>query len=204
MAAGTILVEAAARPALSEQRLETCAHKGAGHPDTLTDGACQAAAVALAGAYQQAFGAPMHFNVDKGLLAAGRSAPRFGGGKVLDPAKLLICGRAADPNGRFDVAQVVTQAARGYLVRTLHRGAGNIRVECEVRRGSRSLEAVYGGARRTANDTSFGVGFWRTRGSSAWCSRRPRCYARASCAPASRQRVTISRSWVCGATARSG
>lgn len=160
MAAGTILVEAAARPPLSEQRLEICEHKGAGHPDTLTDGACEAAATALAGAYQQAFGAPMHFNVDKGLLAAGRSAPRFGGGELLAPAKLLICGRAAEPDGRFDVAEVVTTAARGYLLGTLHRGAGNIRIECEVSRGSRSLEAVYGGARRTANDTSFGVGFW--------------------------------------------
>jgi S-adenosylmethionine synthetase len=157
---GAILVEAAARPPLSERRLEICEHKGAGHPDTLTDGACEAAAAALAGAYRRAFGAPMHFNVDKGLLVAGRSAPRLGGGEVLGPAKLVICGRAAEPDGRFEIAEVVTEAARGHLVRTLHRGAGNIRVECEVRRGSRSMEAVYGSARRTANDTSFGVGFW--------------------------------------------
>lgn len=71
MRAGEIVVEAAARPPLAERRLEICEHKGVGHPDTLTDGACEAAAVALAGAYRQAFGAPMHFNVDKGLLAAG-------------------------------------------------------------------------------------------------------------------------------------
>jgi len=160
MRPGEILVEAAARPPLPKRRLEICEHKGAGHPDTLTDGACEAAAAALAGAYRQAFGGPMHFNVDKGLLVAGRSAPRFGGGEVLEPAKLVICGRAAEPNGRFEIAKVVTEAARGYLDRTLHRGAGNIRVECEVRRGSRSLEAVYDGAHRTANDTSFGAGFW--------------------------------------------
>lgn len=33
-----------------------CEHKGIGHPDTLTDGACEAAAVALAGAYLSTFG----------------------------------------------------------------------------------------------------------------------------------------------------
>lgn len=160
MRAGEILVEAAVRPPLAEQRLEICEHKGAGHPDTLTDGACEAAATALAQAYRQAFGAPRHFNVDKGLLVAGRSAPRFGGGEVLEPARLLICGRAAEPDGRFDVAEVVATAARGYLLGILHRGAESIRVECAVRSGSRSLEAVYGSARRVANDTSFGVGFW--------------------------------------------
>lgn len=160
MRAGEILVEAAVRPPLAEQRLEICEHKGAGHPDTLTDGACEAAATALAQAYRQAFGAPRHFNVDKGLLVAGRSAPRFGGGEVLEPARLLICGRAAEPDGRFDVAEVVATAARGYLLGILHRGAESIRVECAVRSGSRSLEAVYGSARRVANDTSLGVGFW--------------------------------------------
>ncbi|MFN0299751.1 MAG: methionine adenosyltransferase [Burkholderiales bacterium] len=54
--ADAILVEAAARPPLAERRLEICEHKGAGHPDTLTDGACEAAAPALADAYRQAVG----------------------------------------------------------------------------------------------------------------------------------------------------
>jgi S-adenosylmethionine synthetase len=48
--------------------LEICEHNGIGHPDTLTDGACEAAAVALARAYREAFGRVLHFNVDKGLL----------------------------------------------------------------------------------------------------------------------------------------
>lgn len=160
MIPGDVIVEAAARPPLHQRRLEICEHKGVGHPDTITDGACEAAAVALAAAYREAFGASMHFNVDKGLLVAGRSAPRFGGGEVLEPAKLLICGRAADPGGRFDVGKVAAQAARRYLNGTLRRGADHFRVECEVRRGSRNLEAVYAGASRAANDTSFGVGFW--------------------------------------------
>ena len=157
-----VIVEAAARPPLAERRLEMCEHKGIGHPDSLTDGACEASAVALAAAYREAFGAPMHFNVDKGLLVGGTSAPRFGGGEVLEPATLLICGRAADTQGRFDVTEVATQAARKYLARTLRRGAGDFRIACEIRRGSADLQSLYEGKHDSpgANDTSFGVGFW--------------------------------------------
>lgn len=162
MAASGIMVEAAPRPPVAERRLEICEHKGLGHPDSLTDGACEAAAVALASAYRKAFGAPMHFNVDKGLLVAGRSAPRFGGGEVLEPAKLVICGRAAEAHRRFEVVGVVTEAARGYLARTVRRGAGNFRFECAVRSGSANLESPFEirEAVPGANDTSFGVGFW--------------------------------------------
>lgn len=162
MESADIIVEPAARPPLAERRLELCEHKGAGHPDSLTDGACEAAAVALAAAYREAFGAPMHFNVDKGLLVGGRSAPRFGGGEVLEPPKLWICGRAARTQGRFDVAEAAAQAARRYLARNVRRGAGNFRVACEIRPGSADLQSLYeaGAGASVANDTSFGVGFW--------------------------------------------
>lgn len=160
MAADGILVEAAPRPPVALRRLEICEHKGIGHPDSLTDGACEAAAVALARAYREAFGAPRHFNVDKGLLVAGRSLPRFGGGRVLQPGRLLICGRAAEPDGSFDAGGVAADAARRYLERTLRRGAEHFRIECVIRRGSPNLEAAYVGAPVQANDTSFGVGYW--------------------------------------------
>lgn len=160
MAASGILVEAAPRPPLAQRRLEMCEHKGVGHPDSLTDGACEAAAVALSRAYRRAFGVPMHFNVDKGLLVAGCSAPRFGGGEVLQGPRLIICGRAADTAGRFDAIEEVMHAARRYLAGTLRRGAEHFRIECEIRRGSRDLEAVYAAGSPAANDTSFGVGFW--------------------------------------------
>ncbi|HEU4442750.1 MAG TPA: methionine adenosyltransferase [Burkholderiales bacterium] len=160
MTEADIMVESAALPALAERRLEVCEHKGVGHPDTLTDGACEAAAVALAGAYRRAFGRAMHFNVDKGLLVGGRSAPRFAGGVVLEPAKLVLCGRASDAGGRFDVADVALRAARGHLERALRRGAAHIEVRAEIRRGSASLESIYGGEQRAANDTSLGAGYW--------------------------------------------
>jgi S-adenosylmethionine synthetase len=155
-----VFVEAAAQPPLRERRLEMCEHKGLGYPDTMTDCACDAAAVALAGAYRKAFGGVMHFNVDKGLLVAGRSMPRFNGGQVLEPARLVICGRAADPRGHFGLAQTAADAAWRELSSILRRGLDRIRIECEIRPGSGALEAIYSGSMRTANDTSFGVGFW--------------------------------------------
>jgi len=157
----TILVEPAALPPVAARRIEICEHKGIGHPDSLTDGACEAAAVALAAAYRSSFGAPRHFNVDKGLLVAGRSAPRFGGGALLVPPKLVVCGRAADPGDLFNVSDEVMHAARAYLLRTLRRGADEFRIECEIRPGSSNLETVYANQALCANDTSFGVGFWR-------------------------------------------
>lgn len=156
-----IIVELAPLPPLSRRRFEICEHKGLGHPDTLTDGACEAAAVALAGAYRKAFGRSMHFNVDKGLLIGGRSSPRFGGGELLLPPKLVICGRAAASDGRFGVETVAAEAARTFLRQTLRRAAEAFRIECEIRAGSASLQGLYGtDAAPNANDTSIGVGFW--------------------------------------------
>ncbi|HEY7567610.1 MAG TPA: methionine adenosyltransferase, partial [Gemmatimonadaceae bacterium] len=39
-------------------------------------------------------GAVLHHNVDKVLLAAGSSAPRFGGGEVIAPMEIYLAGRA--------------------------------------------------------------------------------------------------------------
>ena len=102
----------------------------------------------------------MHFNVDKGLLVAGRSAPRFNGGAIVQPAKLIICGRATDAAGRFDIGATAGEAARRHLATQLRRGASNIRIECAIRRGSAALEAIYADSPHRANDTSYGVGYW--------------------------------------------
>lgn len=157
----TIVVQPAAVPRCGQRTAEICEHKGIGHPDTIADGICEAAAVALARAYRENFGRVLHFNVDKGLLVAGRSEPRFGGGRLEQHAKLIVCGRASNPGHRLDIERVVTAAAGQWLDKNLHSGAGLFRIGCEVREGSASLDQVYaanGGALR-ANDTSVGVGF---------------------------------------------
>jgi len=157
----TIHVHIAPRPPLSRRPVEICEHKGVGHPDTLTDGACEAAAVALAGAYLSAYGEVLHFNVDKGLLVAGRSAPRFGGGALLEPIKLIVCGRATNPDGKLDIEGIVTNAVREHLGRSVGSASEHFRVLCEIKEGSENLKQLYprSGLARCANDTSFGVGY---------------------------------------------
>lgn len=143
----------------AERPVEMCEHKGIGHPDTLTDGACEAAACALAAAYEDAFGRVLHFNVDKGLLVAGGSVPRFGGGTVTDAIKLIVCGRAAPCADKFDAREVVVAAVRDFLRRSVRVDPDIFSIIPEIKAGSASLTNVYASARVVANDTSFGVGF---------------------------------------------
>ncbi|PWB55874.1 MAG: S-adenosylmethionine synthetase [Nitrosomonadales bacterium] len=145
-----------------EQRgVEMCEHKGLGHPDTLADGVCEAASRALSLAYLKTYGRILHHNLDKGLLAAGRSTPRFGGGTIEEKARLIICGRATRPDPAFDVQEIVAKAARDYLETHLQEAAAGIEIDTHIREGSANLKQVF--ARSTdialANDTSFGMGF---------------------------------------------
>ncbi len=150
-----------ARPSAdcAERPVEMCEHKGVGHPDTLTDGACEAAACALAVAYEGAFGRVLHFNLDKGLLVAGCSEPRFGGGAIIEPIKLIVCGRATPCPDKFDLRELVTAAVIEYLARSVRVDPAIFQVIPEIKAGSANLAGIYASARAVANDTSFGVGF---------------------------------------------
>ena len=139
--------------------VEMCEHKGRGHPDTVTDAVCEAVAQELARTYEREFGGGMHFNVDKGLLVAGRSEPRFGGGEVLERPKLIVCGRASNPEGLLDLPQLVMSAAGKWLDANLHAGSSLFGLFCEVKEGSGNLKQVFGKTGVRANDTSFGVGY---------------------------------------------
>lgn len=76
--------------------LEIVERKGLGHPDSLVDGACEAVSRGLSRYYLKEFGAILHHNVDKGLLVGGRARARFGGGRVLQPIRLIAAGGATE------------------------------------------------------------------------------------------------------------
>ncbi|UXI66061.1 methionine adenosyltransferase [Tahibacter amnicola] len=143
-----------------ERPVEMCEHKGVGHPDSLCDGVAEAVSRALCRAYLHAYGTVAHYNVDKALLVGGESAPRFGGGTLRVPMRLIVCGRAAILPG-IDLAEFVCAAAREYLDLVLHDGRDHFTIESVVRPGSPNLTQVVGGsnAEPRANDTSFGAGF---------------------------------------------
>lgn len=140
--------------------VEFCEHKGIGHPDSLCDGVAEAVSRALCHTYLAAFGQIQHYNVDKALLIGGMSAPRFGGGEILIPPRLIVCGRATAIPGR-DVDDIVSAAAREYLASVLHCDHRAFVIEPIVRVGSPNLTRIIGEARAPAlaNDTSFGCGF---------------------------------------------
>lgn len=149
-----------AQPGSLESEIELCEHKGIGHPDTICDGVAEAASCALAKAYLDAYGAVQHYNVDKALLIGGESAPRFGGGRLVTPMRLIICGRAtALPQA--DVTSLIRGAVRDHLAATLHCDPDLFAIEPVVRSGSPNLVRVIGSAAATAraNDTSIGAGF---------------------------------------------
>lgn len=147
--------------AIDLQRTEICEHKGAGHPDSLCDGVADAVSQALCGAYLRAYGEIRHHNVDKALLIGGRSHPRFGGGEVEVPMRLIIAG-CADPLPAPDnVDNLAHAAARAYLERTLRYFTAEISIEVAIRVGAAQLRGTVapGAGIPVANDTSFGAGY---------------------------------------------
>lgn len=159
--ARNIVIQAKPISRFADRAVEMCEHKGIGHPDTLTDGACEAAACALAAGYENAYGRVLHFNVDKGLLVAGQSEPRFGGGRMVEPIKLIVCGRATECADQFDLREIVVSAVDDFLRRSVRADREIFQVVPEIKAGSASLAGIYASGRSVAiaNDTSFGVGF---------------------------------------------
>jgi S-adenosylmethionine synthetase len=158
------------RQAVEDQAVEIVERKGVGHPDSLCDGIAEHVSRALCRLYLDRVGEILHYNTDETQLAAGRSAPAFGGGEMIEPIYVLIVGRATgryeDENGTthtLPVDSVALSAARDYLERTvpeLEFGT-DVVVETRLGEGSGDLQTVFGedGADvPMANDTSFGVG----------------------------------------------
>jgi S-adenosylmethionine synthetase len=156
-----IVVEAGTSAGPAERDVEICEHKGIGHPDTLTDAVCEAASRELSLAYRRAYGTILHHNLDKGLLVGGRSEPRFGGGRILAPAKLFIAGRATRVDSRVDPAATAAAAAKRHLTIDLGFPETCFEISTEIGEGAANLKEIF--ERQAdiplANDTSIGVGF---------------------------------------------
>jgi S-adenosylmethionine synthetase len=139
--------------------------KGSGHPDTLCDAMAEAVSRALSQTYLERFGRILHHNVDKVLLAAGSATPRFGGGRVTAPMRIMLAGRATARAGdeTIDVEGIAVEAARACLAARLRHLdiARDARFDCLIRPGSAELRALFarGPAVPRANDSSAGAGF---------------------------------------------
>ena len=164
-----ILVEELRQTPVDELEVEVVERKGLGHPDFIADSSCEAVSQTLCRYYKEQFGTILHHNVDKGLVVGGRARPRFGGGEVLEPIRIIIAGRATTEVARcgkvekVDVESIAYDAVREWLRASFRYLDVDSHVEIQpmIRMGSADLISVFERAKEVplANDTSFGVCF---------------------------------------------
>ena len=148
---------------IDRQQTEIVERKGVGHPDSIADGIAESVSRALCKMYIQKYGRILHHNTDEVQVVGGQSAPRFGGGVVLEPAYVLLVGRATTQVGgeRLPYRHVAVQAAHDYLeeVCTQLNVDSDVIIDCKIGQGSVDLRGLYETQKLLANDTSFGVSF---------------------------------------------
>ncbi len=149
----------------ADQPIEIVERKGIGHPDSICDGIMEYAAVHLAREYRRRLGRVAHFNLDKGMLAAGSAERWFGGGRLVEPMRLIFGDRAtfAADGVMIPVVDVVRDAARAWFRANLPRidPDRDVVYQSELRAGSPELQRTVQGLPGAvpANDTSATVGY---------------------------------------------
>jgi S-adenosylmethionine synthetase len=160
-----IVVEPFRGKSVTDHRVEIVERKGLGHPDFICDSVMEAVSVALSRRYIEEFGAVLHHNIDKGLLAAGRTEKAFGGGRVLKPMELIIGDRATFEAGgkRIPVGEIAVRAAKEWVRGNLRfvDPERHIKYRTVLAAGSEELTDIFRrpGEVRGANDTSAAVGY---------------------------------------------
>lgn len=160
-----IIVEPFKGKSVTEQRVEIVERKGVGHPDYMCDSMMDAISVALSQEYIKEFGMVLHHNIDKGLLAAGRTKKDYGDGKVIKPMELYIGDRATfKANGKkIPVAEIAIEAAKQWLINNLRfvDPDQHMKYRVVLAPGSEELTDIFlrPGEIKGANDTSAAVGY---------------------------------------------
>jgi S-adenosylmethionine synthetase len=155
--------------------------KGRGHPDTLADHLAERLSRVYGRYTLREFGVVLHHNFDKLALLGGSCEVRYGRGKMIDPVRVLVNGRAARFCGGvpIPVEELITREVRAFFHERLPELDGHLSVESNVTTNSSPGAVVTGdGApdrarwfapssaddlrerrRLLANDTSLGTGW---------------------------------------------
>jgi len=147
--------------------IEVVERKGIGNPDTICDAIAEKLSRTLCRYYLDRFGLILHHNVDKVLLRAGVSEPKFGGGKVIEAIDIYMSGRATGEYKGIKVPlqDLVHSSCVSWLKQNLHAldTDEHVRVHNLVRPGSKDLVELYLRQNETGlaycNDTSCGVAY---------------------------------------------
>ena len=160
-----IIVENLKQTPLEKQRIEIVERKGLGHPDYMCDAVMDQISVALSREYLEKVGSIMHHNIDKALLVAGETEPRFGGGIVNQPMLLIFGDRAtSEANGvKIDVEGIAVNVAKEWFRRNMRfvDPEKHVKYQVELNQGSVGLVDIFKreGKVLGANDTSAAVGY---------------------------------------------
>lgn len=161
-----IVIETYRGRAVDEHPVEIVERKGKGHPDYICDSIMEEISVQLSKVYIKEFGMVLHHNIDKGLLAAGKTIKRFGGGRVIKPMELIIGDRATFRVGKKEipVVDIAIRTAKDWFKRNLRfvDPEKDVRYRTVLAEGSEELTDIFSRSGRTmgANDTSAAVGYY--------------------------------------------
>lgn len=158
-----ITVESLEKVPVEDQKVELVERKGVGHPDSICDAIMEDISVALCKEYTATFGQIVHHNIDKGLLVAGRTSPRIGGGVVDEPMRLVIGDRAIYEVGgkHVPVGEIAVRTATEWLKDNLRfvDPEEHVIFQNEIKEGSPELTDIFDREVIGANDTSAAVGY---------------------------------------------
>jgi S-adenosylmethionine synthetase len=158
-----ILLEELRRTPTEQQRIELVERKGKGHPDSICDAIAEEVSLALCREYLANFGHILHHNADKAMLVAGRAEPRLGGGKVLEPMRLVLGDRAVSvyDGKRIEVGEIAEASAKNWLRQNLRfvDVEQHLVFQNELKEGSPELTDIFERDVIGANDTSAAVGY---------------------------------------------
>ncbi|MBI4757824.1 MAG: methionine adenosyltransferase [Chloroflexi bacterium] len=158
-----ILMESLNDTPVEEHQVELVERKGIGHPDSICDAIMEQVSVALCREYLSVFGSVKHHNTDKGLLVAGKTSPKIGGGTVDEPMRLVFGDRATySYKGKVvPVGDIAVETAKGWLRRNLRfvDPDRHLVFQNEIKEGSPELTDIFDRQVIGANDTSAAVGY---------------------------------------------
>lgn len=160
------LIEILNVESLERQPLEIVERKGLGHPDTIMDSIVDAISIELNKEYLKKWNGIMHYNLDKGLLAAGSSRTAFDGGKIEKPMKMIFGDRAIKcvDGDCLDLDSIVEATTRNWIRKKFRfiDFEKHIVLQNEIGRSAGNLADIFKrdtGKFLGANDTSAAVGY---------------------------------------------
>jgi len=150
---------------LEKQLIEIVERKGLGHPDYICDAVADRISTDLSKTYLEKAGTILHHNVDKSLLRAGETEPKFKGGTVKQPMLFVIGDRATNKidGQRIDVEEIATKSAKTWFKKNMRfvDPEEHVKYQTELKPGSVGLTDIFKrkGKVLGANDTSGAVGY---------------------------------------------